>query len=162
MWYSFHFLSISKLGTKYCTRKPFLLFGNDHSHLCQKPTLIGGMKTSNNQRPLQSKAGLTPPESWADLFPIHPRLTIGGEICSGTLVSTDVRHRLSGNVRGLQIQSETLRTARIFIWTTPKNSNISDIFYLKSERLLQYFLSCITWTSEGDILQQLKVLPRNS
>lgn len=73
------------------------------------------MKTSNNQRPLQSKAGLTLPESWADLFPIHPSLTIGGEICSGTLVSSDVRHRLSGNEKGLQIQSKTLRTARIFI-----------------------------------------------
>lgn len=91
------------------------MFGNNHSHRCQKPTLIGGMKTSNNQRPLQSKAGLTLPESWADLFPIHPSLTIGGEICSGTLVSSDVRHRLSGNEKGLQIQSKTLRTARIFI-----------------------------------------------
>lgn len=48
-------------------------------------------------------------------------------IWSGTLVSTSVWHRLSGNVRGLQIQSVTSRTARRLIRITPIISNMFDI-----------------------------------
>ena len=69
--------------------------------------------------------------------PESPILIIRGEIWSGTLVGIDAQPRLSGNVRGLLIQSETSQNAHCLTGAALTISNILA-FWVKSRWLCQY------------------------
>lgn len=77
-------------------------------------------------------------------FPDLPLYTFSGEIWSWNLVGTNVWPRISGNVRGVQVQSYAFWTARKPIGTTLIVSNMFEMFNLRFSWLPQLSLTRTT------------------